>query len=38
VQCTGADGLKFALALLWERRHECPGAAPILAVHDEVIV
>ena len=26
VQGTGADGLKLALALLWERRDECPGA------------
>jgi DNA polymerase-1 len=26
------------LALLWERRDECPGAVPILAVHDEIVV
>jgi DNA polymerase-1 len=38
VQGTGADGLKAALALLWERRDECPGAMPVLAVHDEVVV
>src|SRR5215204_3295496 len=38
VQGTGADGLKLALALLYERRDECPGAAPILAVHDEIVV
>jgi DNA polymerase-1 len=38
VQGTGADGLKLALALLWERRGECPGAFPVLAVHDEVVV
>ena len=38
VQGTGADGLKLALALLWERRSECPGAFPVLAVHDEVVV
>jgi DNA polymerase-1 len=38
VQGTGADGLKLALALLWERRAECPGAFPVLAVHDEVVV
>jgi DNA polymerase-1 len=38
VQGTGADGLKLALALLYERRHECPGAVPILAVHDEIVV
>jgi hypothetical protein len=23
---------------LWERRDECPGAVPILACHDEVVV
>ena len=28
----------MALALLWERRDECPGAVPILAVHDEIVV
>jgi DNA polymerase-1 len=33
-----ADGLKLALALLQERRHECPGAVPIIALHDEVVV
>ncbi len=38
VQGTGADGLKLALALLHERRDECPGAVPILAVHDEIVV
>src|SRR5262249_40076039 len=38
VQGTGADGLKTALALLWECRHDCPGAFPVLAVHDEVVV
>jgi len=38
VQGTGADGLKLALALLWERRDECPGAVPVLVCHDEVIV
>jgi DNA polymerase I-like protein with 3'-5' exonuclease and polymerase domains len=38
VQGTGADGLKKALALLWERRAECPGARPVLAVHDEIVV
>jgi len=38
VQGTGADGLKLALAYLWERRYECPGAVPILAVHDEIVV
>jgi DNA polymerase-1 len=38
VQGTGADGLKLALALLWERRAEAPGAFPILAVHDEIVI
>lgn len=38
VQGTGADGLKRALALLWVRRVECPGAVPILACHDELVV
>jgi DNA polymerase I len=38
VQGTGADGLKLALALLWEQRNECPGAAPILVCHDEIVV
>jgi len=38
VQGTGADGLKQALALLWERRQDCPGAFPVLAVHDEVVL
>ncbi len=38
VQGTGADGLKLALALLWERRAEVPGAFPVLAVHDEIVV
>jgi DNA polymerase I-like protein with 3'-5' exonuclease and polymerase domains len=38
VQGTGADGLKLALALLWERRTEEPGAFPVLAVHDEIVV
>jgi DNA polymerase-1 len=38
VQGTGADGFKAALALLWETRDRCPSAAPILAVHDEVVL
>jgi DNA polymerase I-like protein with 3'-5' exonuclease and polymerase domains len=38
VQGTGADGLKTALALLWERRADCPGAFPVLVVHDEIVV
>jgi DNA polymerase-1 len=38
VQGTGADGVKRALALLWERRAEVPGAFPLLVVHDEIVV
>src|SRR5262249_28109031 len=38
VQGTGADGLKLALGLLWERRADVPGAFPVLAVHDEIVV
>jgi DNA polymerase family A len=38
VQGTATDGLKLALTLLWERRHECPGATPVLVCHDEVVV
>jgi DNA polymerase-1 len=38
VQGTGADGLKVALGLLWERRADCPDAVPVLAVHDEIVV
>jgi DNA polymerase-1 len=38
VQGAEADGAKLALALLWERRDQCPGAAPVLFVHDENVV
>jgi DNA polymerase I len=38
VQGTGADGLKNALGLLWNRRAECPGAVLVLVVHDEIVV
>jgi DNA polymerase-1 len=38
VQGTGADGLKLALGLLWDRRAEVPGAFPVLVVHDEIVV
>src|SRR5215212_1038414 len=38
VQGTAADGLKLALALLWERRSDCPGAVPVLVCHDEIVV
>jgi DNA polymerase-1 len=30
--------MKMALALLWERRDARPGAVPVLAVHDEIVV
>jgi hypothetical protein len=33
-----ADAIKTALALLWERRSECPGAFPILVAHDEIVL
>ncbi|MBP3954799.1 DUF3987 domain-containing protein [Gemmata sp. G18] len=38
VQGAGADGLKRALALLWDRRTSCPGAFPVLLVHDEIVI
>ena len=38
MQGTCADGLKLALALIWERRRGCPSAVPILALHDEIVV
>ena len=38
VQGSGADGLKLAIGLLWERRAQCPDAFPILAIHDEIII
>jgi DNA polymerase I len=38
VQGSGADGLKLALGLLWERRAACPSASPVLVVHDEIVV
>ena len=38
VQGTEADGAKLAMALLWERRHLCPGAFPVLFCHDEIVV
>jgi DNA polymerase-1 len=30
--------MKAALALLWERRGDCPHAFPVLAVHDEIVI
>jgi DNA polymerase-1 len=38
VQGTGADGLRAALALLWETRDRVPTASPVLCVHDEIVV
>ena len=38
VQGTAADGMKAAVGLLWERRDQCPGAVPVLFVHDEIVV
>ena len=38
IQGCCADGLKAALTLVWERREECPGTMPILAIHDEIVV
>jgi DNA polymerase-1 len=38
VQGSEADGAKLAMALLWERREQCPGAFPVLFVHDELVI
>jgi DNA polymerase I len=38
VQGTGADGLKLAIILLWERRDECRGVVSVLVCHDEIVV
>ena len=38
IQGLAADGFKAALAKLWVTRHRCPSAAPILAVHDELVI
>ncbi len=38
MQGSCADGLKRAEAFLYERRHECPGAVLIIALHDELVV
>jgi len=37
IQGTGADGLKLALAKMWESRDDVD-AFPVLAIHDEVVV
>lgn len=38
VQGTGGDGLKLALARLFEHRAQVPGATPVACVHDEILV
>jgi len=38
VQGTAGDGMKGALALLWKTRDRCPSAAPVVCVHDEIVV
>lgn len=38
VQGSASDGMKAALALLWETRSRCPSACPVLTVHDEIVV
>jgi DNA polymerase I-like protein with 3'-5' exonuclease and polymerase domains len=38
VQGSGADGLKAALALCWERRHQVPEVKLVLAIHDEIVL
>jgi DNA polymerase I-like protein with 3'-5' exonuclease and polymerase domains len=37
VQGSGADGIKAALARLWQYRHEQPTARLVAVVHDEVV-
>jgi DNA polymerase-1 len=39
IQGSAGDGFKYAVALLWERRNECPGTPKIVnLVHDEIVV
>jgi DNA polymerase-1 len=38
VQGSGGDGIKGAMALLWQRRGEQPDARLVLAVHDELVI
>jgi DNA polymerase-1 len=35
---TEGDAAKAAMALLWERREQMPGAVPVLLVHDEIVI
>jgi DNA polymerase I len=37
IQGTAADCLKIAMALMWERRHECPEFQLIGTMHDEIL-
>jgi DNA polymerase-1 len=37
IQGSAADGLKLALAKLWETRHQV-NAYPVLTVHDEIVI
>jgi DNA polymerase I-like protein with 3'-5' exonuclease and polymerase domains len=37
IQGSGADCLKLAMVLLYETRHELPGASVVLPVHDELV-
>ncbi len=39
IQGSAGDGFKYAAALLWERRKECPGNPEVVnMVHDEMVV
>jgi DNA polymerase-1 len=38
VQGSDGDGAKRAMGLLWQRRHLCPDAFPILFLHDEIVL
>ena len=38
IQATAADGLKQALALLWERKHQAPSLRLVGVIHDEIVV
>jgi DNA polymerase I len=39
IQGSAGDGFKYAVALLWEKRRECPGDPKVVnLVHDEIVV
>jgi DNA polymerase-1 len=39
IQGSAGDGFKYAVALLWERRRDCPGDPKVVnLVHDEVVI